>query len=104
MVDFSKGPKPGMTPVMMDGGNISVATAGTGTNYAPFAQQALAQLTIVNDTGTALEFQQDGTGVAIPIADGSSFSIFGIHDAVVIGVRRKDTANTPVTVKARWEK
>lgn len=92
-----------VAPQMASGGNISVATNATGSTYNAFSSQACKQLTIVNDTGFDIEFQQGGSGVAIPIFDGSSFTIFGISNVNSIGVRRKDTSNTPVTVKARWE-
>lgn len=91
------------SPVMSDGGNISVPTDASGTAYALYDHVPLAQLTIINDTGTVLEWRQDAAGVAMPIADGDSFTIFGIGRADQIGVRRKDNSATPVTVKARWE-
>lgn len=104
MVDHSRTPHPPVTPSFGDSGNISAATVNPGTTYVPFAQTACAQLTIVNDTGTDVEFQQDGAGVAVPVTSATYFRIKGIHDASQIGVRRKDTSNTVVTVKARWEK
>lgn len=90
-------------PRMREGGNVSVQTAAVGTNYATFGAQACRQFTVCNDTGTAVEVQQDGAGVAIPVADGAYFTFFGITNASQLGVRRKDTSNTQVTVKARWE-
>jgi hypothetical protein len=88
---------------MNAGGNTSVQSAAVGTNYATFAAQACTQVTIVNDTGTDVEFRQDAAGVALTVKDGNIFSIFGLTNASQIGVRRKDTSNTQVTVKARWE-
>lgn len=90
-------------PRMRSGGNFSAQTAATGTNYTAFASQACMQLTIVNDTGVTIEFQQDAAGVAIPIVTADRYTIFGIVNASVIGVRRADTSNSQVTVKARWE-
>lgn len=90
-------------PRMTSGGNTSAQTAATGTNYTLFASQACKQLTIVNNTGTALEFRQDAAGVAVPVFDQSSFTIFGITNANQIGIRRVDTSNTQVTAQARWE-
>lgn len=95
--------EPSVSPVFDRGGNISVQTAVVGANFAAFAAQVLSQLTIVNDTGVVIEWRQGGAGVSLPIADGSSFSIFGITDASQISVRRVDQSNTQVTVKARWE-
>jgi hypothetical protein len=93
-----------VTPAMADGGNTSVQTAAAGANYADFPAQEMAQLTIINDTGTDLEWLQDDAGVALPIASGENFTIFGVDDASRISVRRKDQSNTQVTVKARWER
>ncbi len=90
------------SPSMTSGGNISVATASPGTNYAAFASQACKQLTIVNNTGFAIEFRQGAAGVAIPIVDKSAFTVFGITNANQIDVRRIDNAGV-VTVHARWE-
>ena len=92
-----------VVPKMVSGGNTSVQTNATGSPYTAFPDLPCKQLTIVNDTGTSIEFRQDGAGVAIPVATGSSFSIFGIANANVIEVRRVDVSNTQVTVKARWE-
>ena len=91
--------KPGMTT----GGNLSVQTAVVGTTFTAFASQACSQLTVANDTGATIEFRQGGAGVAVPVFDGTYFTIFGISDAADIQVRRSDTSNTQVTVKARWE-
>lgn len=96
-------PTPNVVPQMINGGNISVQTNATGATYNAYATQLCSQLTIVNDTGTALEVRQGGAGVAIPIASGGSFTFFGIINASQLGVRRVDTSNTQVTVKARWE-
>ena len=92
-----------VTPAMASGGNISVDTAATGTNFATFGSQACKQLTIVNDTGTDIEVRQGGSGVALPIFNGDKFTFYGLSNANTLGVRRKDTSNTQVTVKARWE-
>lgn len=92
-----------VTPIMRAGGNTSVQTPATGTNWAPFPQQSCRQLTVVNDTGTALEVRQDGAGVAIPLPTGTFFTFYGIGDASQMEVRRADTSGTQVTVKARWE-
>ena len=88
------------SPVMTNGGNLSVSS---GSNFVAFGTQALKQLTLVNNTGVTIEFQQGGAGVAIPISDKDAFSIFGITNANQIGVRRVDAVATAVTIHARWE-
>lgn len=84
-------------------GNTIVATTIVGTNWIPFPAQACERLIVVNTTGTALEVRQDGTGIGLPIPDGAGFTFEGISNASQLEVRRKDTANTPVDVYARWE-
>lgn len=93
----------GVVPQMASGGNMSVQTAATGSTYTAFASQACKQLTIVNDSGTTVLFQQGGTGVGVPVLDGTAFTIFGITNANQIGLKRKDDSNTQVTLAARWE-
>jgi hypothetical protein len=90
-------------PLMTSGGNLTAQTAATGTNWTAFAAQACAQLTIVNDSGTKIEVRQGGAGVAIPVRDGATYTLFGLTNANQIDVRRSDTSNTQVVVHARWE-
>ncbi len=92
-----------VSPQMASGGNISAQTANPGTTYTPFGAQACKQVTVVNDTGTTILVQQGGTGVGVPIVDQSAFTFFGIANANVLGVKRKDEGNAQVTVAARWE-
>ena len=90
-------------PSMTTGGNISVTTAATGTNWTAFASQTLKQLTVSNQTGTNIEFRQGGAGVGFIVPSGAVFTFFGITNANEIGARRTDTGNTQVTITARWE-
>lgn len=91
------------TPIMNSGGNVDLQTNATGATFNAFGSQACSQLTLVNDTGTKLEFRQGGSGVAVPVFDQTSFTVFGIANANEISVRRKDQSSTQVTVAARWE-
>lgn len=90
-------------PRFATGGNMTVQTAASGANWAIFATQDCVQFTIVNNTGTTIEFRQDGAGVAIPVFDKSPYTIFGISSTDQIEVRRVDQSNSQVTVAARWE-
>jgi hypothetical protein len=90
-------------PSMTSGGNLSAQTNATGTNFTSFGSQALKQLTISNQTGVPLEFQQGGAGVALPIPNGAFYTFYGITNSNQLGVRRVDQSNTQVTVQARWE-
>lgn len=98
--DNSKTP---VIPSMTTGGNVSVTTAATGTNWTAFASQACKQLTISNQTGTTIEFRQGATGVGFQVPTGSFYTFFGLSNANAIDARRVDTSNTQVTVTARWE-
>jgi hypothetical protein len=90
-------------PLMTSGGNLTAQTNATGTNWTAFAAQACAQLTIINDSGTKIEVRQGGAGVALPVRDGATYTLFGLTNANQIDLRRSDTSNTQVVVHARWE-
>ena len=90
-------------PSMASGGNISVQTAVTGTNYTAFASQACKQLTISNQSGAVIEVRQGAAGVALQIPTGAFYTFFGITNANQLDVRRTDTSNTQITLTARWE-
>jgi hypothetical protein len=92
-----------VTPFLASGANVSVQTSASGATYVAFSAALCKQLTIVNDTGTDIEFKTNSDSVALPIADGENFTIFGIQSAAEVSVRRVDVSNTQVTVKARWE-
>jgi hypothetical protein len=99
----SSGPATPSLPLMLQGGNLSVTTSATGTNWTAFASQACKQLTICNDTGTNLEFRQGGAGAGMRVLDGTYYTFFGLTNANQLEVRRVDTSNTQVTATARWE-
>lgn len=89
-------------PIMENGGNGTVQTAASGANWTDLAAQACHQVTFVNNTGTTLEFRQNG-GSAVPIFVGVPFVVYGIKDASQLSVRRVDQSNTQVTLAYRWE-
>jgi hypothetical protein len=90
-------------PSMVSGGNISVQTATTGTNYTAFASQVCKQLTISNQSGTVVEVRQGAAGVALQIPTGAFYTFFGITNTNQLDVRRTDVSNTQITLTARWE-
>jgi len=90
-------------PRLGSGGNISVTTAAVGVNFSVFAPQVACQVTIANNTGTAVEVQQDGVGVAYPVFSGTYFTFYSLHNVSQLGVRRIDQSGSQVTVNARWE-
>lgn len=93
---------PAVTPFMTKGGNVSVLANG-GANPVTFPSQSCSQLTIANNTGAVIEFQQDANGPYFPLFTGTYYTIFGITNSNQISVRRVDQAVTGVTVTARWE-
>jgi hypothetical protein len=84
------------------GGNLSVQTSATGTNWVSLSSQACVKLTISNQTGTSLEVRQDGAGVGFVLPTGLVFTFEGITNANQLSVRRVDTSNTQVTASTRW--
>lgn len=88
---------------MDDGGHTNVQTDATGTDFASFVDQPCRQFTVVNDTGTALEFKQGAEAVYLPIPDGMTYTFYGIRNTADLAVRRKDVSATQVTVIGRWE-
>lgn len=92
-----------IVPEMVNGGNTSAATPNPGTTFVTFPAVACKQVAVVNNTGTDIEVQQDGAGVALPVINGTAYPFYGLNNAAQLGVRRIDQTNTPVTVKARWE-
>lgn len=99
-IDNNRSP---VIPSMFNGGNISVQTAATGTNYTAFASQVCKQLTLSNQSGVTIEVRQGAEGVALQIPTGAFYTFFGITNANQLDVRRVDTQNTQVTITARWE-
>jgi hypothetical protein len=99
-IDNNRSP---VIPSMFNGGNISVQTAATGTNYTAFASQVCKQLTLSNQSGVTIEVRQGAAGVGLQIPTGSFYTFFGITNANQLDVRRVDTQNTQVTITARWE-
>lgn len=90
-------------PIMARGGNISLVTAATGTNWTAFTYQECKQLTVSNQTGTTIEVRQDGEGVGLQLPTASFYTFFGLSSTSQLSIRRVDTTNTQVTVTARWE-
>lgn len=91
------------TGVITSGGMISLSTDANGTGFVSFASQACSQLTISNNTGTTIEIQQGGSGVAFPIFPASYYTFYGLTDCSNLGIRRVDQSTTSVSVIARWE-
>ncbi len=89
--------------VSSGGGNASVQTSATGATYVDLTAVRANRVHIFNDTGTIIEVRQGGSGIAVPINDGISFTFSGIANAGALALRRADTSNTQVTVKYRWE-
>lgn len=93
-----------VVPCMNSGGHISQNTHATvGTTYVAFGNNACKQLTIFNNTGVAIEVQQGGAGVGVPIQDKTFFTFFGLTNSNQLAVRRIDLTAGALTVQARFE-
>lgn len=84
-------------------GTGSVQTSATGTTYVTLGEGKADEIFIINDTGTALEVQIGGAGVAIPIASGSGIGFAKAASVSQFAIRRADVGGTQVTVKFWWE-
>lgn len=92
-----------ITPTAGMSGNTSVQTSSGGAAYVALPDLPCTRVAVTNDTGTDIEFLQDGAGTSFPIKDGTTFSCFGLRNANQLSFRRKDVSTEQVTVKARWE-
>lgn len=92
-----------VVPALTSGGNATAQTANPGTTYTALTAQAAKQVTILNNTGTAIGVRVGGSGAEVPVFDQSYFTFYGLTDASNLQVRRVDTSNTQVTVAYRWE-
>ena len=93
-----------VVPCMNSGGHTSANTHATvGTTFVVFGAQACKQLTVFNNTGVAIEVQQGGAGVSVPIQDKTFFTFFGLTNANQLGIRRVDVTAGALTVQARYE-
>lgn len=79
---------------------LSLTTSATGANFVAFGSAACAMMTLVNESATDIEFRRDGIGASIKVATGGSRDIYGLTNANQIDVRRVDTSDTQVTIKA----
>jgi len=102
-VPQSAGNPAAVEPVMASGGHGTRQTAATGTNYTALTAQACKQVTLMNNTGTAIGVTVGGTGAEVPVFDQSYYTFYGLTDAGNLSIRRVDTSNTQVTVAYRWE-
>lgn len=87
---------------MANSGHIAAQTAADGTGWTAFESVRASNLIVSNQTGTSLEFRQDGAGVGFVVPNGTIFEFSEIGDAAQLEVRRVDTSTTQVTVTARW--
>jgi hypothetical protein len=84
---------------------LSLETSPTGSTWVPFGSASQAtRLSVLNNTGTTLEFRREGEEAAIfQLPTGMAWTFTGIHNAAQINMRRVDQSNTQVTVYAEAE-
>lgn len=90
-------------PQMSSGAHGSKQTAAAGASYVQLDSQACKQLTIANNTGTAIGVTKGGAGGELPVFDQSYYTFYGIANANELYIRRVDQSNTQITVPYRWE-
>ena len=78
---------------------IAVSTNATGATFNAFGSLACKTLSVMNATGTPLEFRRGGAGDTFILPDGASYTFTGLTNASGMQVRRADVSNTPVSVK-----
>ena len=92
-----------VVPLLPSGGNGTVQTAATGANYTQLTAQRCSQVSVMNNTGTAIGVRQDGAGAEVAVFDQSYFTFYGLNDVSQLSVRSVDQSNAQVTVAYRWE-
>lgn len=75
-------------------------SASVGATPVLFTTQACTSLDLVNNTGVDIEYQRGGAGSYMTVPNGMSRLVQGITNASQIGIRRKDSVATAVTVQA----
>ena len=78
----------------------NLMTSATGTAFTAFGFLACELLTVINDTGTDLEFRRNSAGLSMVILTGQTYQISGITNANQISFKRKDSVTTQVLVRA----
>ena len=75
-------------------------TSTTGTNFVTPSSLACELLTVINDTGTDIEYRRGGAGSSMVILAGQTYQISGITNANQLSFKRKDSRNTQVVIRA----
>ena len=78
----------------------NLTTAAVGTTWTAFGSLACELLTVINDTGTDLEFRRNSAGLTMVILTGQTYQISGITNANQLSFKRKDSRNTQVVIRA----
>lgn len=75
-------------------------TSTTGTNFVTPSSLECELLTVINDTGTDIEYRRGGAGSSMVILAGQTYQISGITNANQLSFKRKDSRNTQVVIRA----
>ena len=79
---------------------VTITNLTTSSAFTAFGSLACELLTVINDTGTDLEFRRNGAGSSMVILTGQTYQISGITNTNQISFKRKDSATTQVLVRA----
>lgn len=81
----------------------SIQTNATGATWQQLSDQACSELTLINNTGTAIEVRRGGAGTGLQIPDGTFWTFEGLENAEDLEVRRVDQSNTQVTLYYEYQ-
>jgi hypothetical protein len=83
---------------------MKATTAATGSNWTAFGSQPCSTLTVINATGAVISVRAGGAGESVELKDGGGYTFSVKSNANEISVRRFDTSNSQVDVKAVADK
>jgi hypothetical protein len=74
-------------------------TSATGTNWVALASGATSNVTLINRTGTSVDYRKAGTSVFISLADKEDVLLPVLANSSEWEIKRTDNSNAQVTVK-----
>lgn len=92
------------TPPTVKWGTAKTATSATGATFVNLSDFDCDDVTILNETGQALDVRSPNSADFVTIADGSGITVAVSASSLEVMVRRNDQSNTPVTVRFMWHK
>ena len=88
--------------VTRSSGTTSVTTSATGATYATLPANRALQATLLNYSGTDIEWRI-GTGSPITLKANMGYTVTGLTNTNNVSLRRVDQDNTPATVQVHFQ-